>query len=156
MVKKGPFFFGFVLMLKVFFLDVVTKLFVAVQLSEESFVKVTSFLNFDIVGNEGISFGLLQGVGGHSLFIGGILVFLGFLFFQLWRTKSYLLGVSLGCILGGALGNLLDRIRFGAVVDFIDVHFWGWHWWTFNIADVAITIGVLLYILDEFIKKKEV
>ena len=61
--------------------------------------------------------------------------------------------VALGLILGGAIGNIIDRIQYGAVIDFIDVHFFDFHWPAFNIADSAITIGVCFFLLDNFWKK---
>ena len=61
--------------------------------------------------------------------------------------------LALSLILGGAVGNIIDRIRFGAVIDFVDIHFMDFHWPAFNIADSAITIGVALFLLDSFLKK---
>ncbi len=63
-------------------------------------------------------------------------------------AKEGLLAAGLGLVVGGALGNVVDRIRFGAVVDFLDLHWAGWHWPAFNVADAAITLGVALLLLD--------
>ena len=73
----------------------------------------------------------------------------------MWRVHETLLAVALALVIGGAVGNVIDRIRFGAVVDFLDFHVGGWHWPAFNIADSAITIGVILLILDSLKSKPE-
>jgi signal peptidase II len=68
-------------------------------------------------------------------------------------TVSVVTKLALSLILGGAVGNIIDRIRFGAVIDFVDIHFMDFHWPAFNIADSAITIGAALFLLDSFLKK---
>jgi signal peptidase II len=68
----------------------------------------------------------------------------------LWRAQGRLIGAALGLIVGGAIGNIIDRYRFGAVFDFLDFHAFGWHWPAFNVADSAIVIGVGLLLLDGF------
>jgi signal peptidase II len=73
----------------------------------------------------------------------------------MWRVNETLLAVALALVIGGAVGNVIDRIRFGAVVDFLDFHVAGWHWPAFNIADSAITIGVILLILDSLKSRPE-
>ena len=70
---------------------------------------------------------------------------------MLWRNPSRgLLDAGLCLILGGAIGNLIDRIAYGHVIDFLDFHFGGWHFWAFNVADSAISIGAALLIIDSF------
>ena len=107
------------------------------------------FLNWVLVFNTGVSFGLFAG---HSVFLRWIFVTLAivvsfWLAVWLYREKRGPFCVALGCIIGGALSNALDRtLRYG-VVDFIDLHLGGWHWPAFNLADSAITFGVALYIL---------
>jgi signal peptidase II len=71
----------------------------------------------------------------------------------LFVAVSVSIKLALSLILGGAVGNIIDRIRFGAVIDFVDIHFFDFHWPAFNIADSAITIGVALFLLDSFFKK---
>jgi len=73
----------------------------------------------------------------------------------LLRVQSRLLEVGLGLVIGGALGNVIDRLRFQAVVDFIDLHAVGYHWPAFNVADAAVTIGVSLLLLDSFSRRGE-
>ncbi len=106
--------------------------------------------NLVMVWNEGISFGMLQNFGDA-----GPIVLVAFsavivcLFAVLLRLSETLLQVhAYGLIIGGALGNMIDRLRFGAVADFFDVYVGAWHWPAFNIADSAITIGVALILFD--------
>jgi len=111
-------------------------------------------LRLTMVWNEGSSFGFLQ--ARHDLARWGLTAFALVVALALaaWarRADRRLLGVALGLIIGGAVGNAIDRARFGAVVDFIDVSAMGFFPWVFNVADAAITIGVLLMLLDSFRK----
>ncbi|WP_296488460.1 signal peptidase II [Phenylobacterium sp.] len=109
-------------------------------------------LRFTMVWNEGVSFGFLQ--ARHDLVRWGLTLFALAVALALaaWARKAdrRLLGVSLGLIIGGAVGNAIDRARFGAVADFIDVSALGFFPWVFNVADSAITIGVILMLADSF------
>ena len=71
------------------------------------------------------------------------------------RADRRLIGVAIGLIVGGALGNLVDRVRYGAVADFLDVHAWGYHWPAFNAADSAITVGAVTLVLDSLFVRPE-
>lgn len=117
-------------------------------------VEVLGPLRLTMVWNEGVSFGFLQ--ARHDLVRWGLTAFalLVALALSAWARKAdrRLLGVSLGLIIGGAVGNAIDRARFGAVADFIDVSALGFFPWVFNIADSAITIGVILMLADSFRK----
>ena len=73
----------------------------------------------------------------------------------LWKAENKLSAISLGLVIGGALGNVIDRIRFGAVIDFLDFHFFGFHWPAFNIADAAIFIGVALLLFETIMEPKQ-
>jgi lipoprotein signal peptidase len=64
------------------------------------------------------------------------------------RAENRATALALGAVVGGAVGNVIDRVRFGAVADFLDAHAWGWHWYVFNVADAAIVIGVLTLVAD--------
>jgi len=103
------------------------------------------FLRFSYVRNTGVAFGLLPGGGIRLSWVS--LVALAAVLWLAFRPTSrrWTHAVSLGLILGGALGNLFDRLRYGSVVDFIDVGVGGLRWWVFNLADAAITVGVLLW-----------
>jgi signal peptidase II len=117
-------------------------------------------LNLTMVWNRGVTFGLLNGLGswGHVLLAGIALAVVVALGFWLRRAESRLVAVAIGAIAGGAIGNVIDRVRFGAVVDFIHAHVatpWGdYSWYVFNIADAAIVCGVAALILDSQLSKR--
>ena len=116
-------------------------------------VAITSFFNLVLVYNKGAAFSFLSDAGGwqRAFFIGitGVaIVVLSWLIAKHENEKLFRWGLTL--ILGGAIGNLIDRVAYGHVVDFLDFHFAGWHFWAFNVADSAITIGAVLLILDSF------
>lgn len=121
-------------------------------------IEVLPFFNIVMVWNQGISFGLFNQAGDYgplilTLISGGIA-----LAFLVWLMRCARLGTALALILiiGGAVGNIVDRLRFGAVVDFLDFHVLGWHWPAFNVADSAITIGIALLLVDSlFFEPKE-
>jgi signal peptidase II len=77
------------------------------------------------------------------------------LLWWLGRVETRLAALSIGLVLGGAVGNVVDRLRFGAVFDFLDVHAWGWHWPAFNLADSAISVGVVLLLLESLSGARE-
>ncbi|WP_137181074.1 signal peptidase II [Roseomonas sp. AR75] len=107
---------------------------------------------FDLtmVWNRGVTFGLLAGDAAWTqIALGALaLVIAGFLLRWMARAENRATALALGAVVGGAIGNVIDRIRFGAVVDFLDAHAWGWHWYVFNVADAAIVLGVLTLVAD--------
>ncbi|MBI3514308.1 MAG: signal peptidase II [Proteobacteria bacterium] len=111
---------------------------------------VTGFFDLVPVWNKGVSFGMLSGHDGWGAWLlGGVaLAVAAGLAVWLARAERGLLAGGLGLVIGGALGNVIDRGRFGAVFDFLDFHVAGWHWPAFNLADSAITVGVGLLLLD--------
>jgi len=116
---------------------------------------VTSFFNLVRVHNAGAAFSFLANAGGwQRWFFTGIGIAAAI--FIVWMLKSHpgqkLFSFALACILGGAVGNVIDRTLYGYVVDFLDFHYAGWHFPTFNIADSAITIGAVCLILDEILR----
>ena len=115
---------------------------------------VTSFFRFALAFNTGAAFSFLADAGGwqNLFFIGVAVVVSGIILFMFRKlgTKDMQLAVALMLVLGGAIGNVIDRVRFGYVVDFIDVYYRHWHWPTFNIADSAISIGAVLLVFDAF------
>ncbi len=115
-------------------------------------ITVTPFFNLVMVWNRGISFGMFQN-GEHSPLIFSIIAILVSIGFAWWLryTDRLLPALAIGAIIGGALGNTIDRLRFGAVADFFDVHVAGYHWPAFNIADSAVVIGAIMLIIDSFI-----
>jgi signal peptidase II len=118
---------------------------------------VTSFFNVVRVHNTGAAFSFLAGASGWQrwFFIGlGLTatLFMTWLIYQHHAQRMFSLALSL--IMGGALGNVIDRMLHGYVVDFIQVHGWGWYFPSFNVADSAISIGAVLLILDELLRVK--
>ena len=122
----------------------------AILMLLEDPIAVTPFLNLVVVWNRGVSFGMFDTAGalGPWLLSGLALAVVAALVFWLGRIEHSLAGAALGLIIGGALGNVIDRVRFGAVVDFLDFHAYGYHWPAFNVADSAICVGAALLLLD--------
>ena len=116
---------------------------------------VTSFFNIVRVHNSGAAFSFLANAGGwQRWFFTGIGIAAAI--FIVWMLKSHpgqkLFSFALACILGGAIGNVIDRTLYGYVVDFLDFHYSGWHFPAFNVADAAISIGAVCLILDEILR----
>lgn len=117
---------------------------------ERGTLPVLPVLNLTMVWNRGVTFGLLDAAGAWAapLLVLGALAIVAALGVWLWRAERWPVAVALGAIAGGAVGNVIDRLRFGAVVDFIHAHAFGWSWYVFNVADAAIVCGVAVLILD--------
>ena len=113
-------------------------------------IALTPFLDLVLVYNRGVSFGVFGGAPDWMPWVltGFALAIAVGLGIWLRRAGDRWLAASIGLVIGGAVGNIVDRLRFGAVVDFIDVHVAGWHWPAFNVADSAITVGVAVLLLD--------
>ena len=116
---------------------------------------VSSFFNIVRVHNEGAAFSFLATAGGwQRWFFTGLGV--AATFFMVWMLKKYpgqkLFGLAIACILGGAIGNVIDRVLYGYVVDFLDFHYAGIHFPAFNVADCGISVGAALLILDEVLR----
>ena len=120
-------------------------------------IEIAPFFNLVMGWNYGISFGLLNSMPEISVWILPFLVFLitSGLIIWLYFIDQNSQAIGLGFIIGGAIGNLIDRLHFGAVVDFLDFHAWGFHWPAFNIADSAITIGAIMLVLDSLFESKK-
>ena len=143
----------FFLIILVFFLDRYSKTFILSNLNE-NLIYINDFINFDLIWNTGIGFGFLS--SSSSLIYNTISVLVGIIvivliYISLKSDKFDKTAFSL--IIGGALGNFYDRIFFNAVPDFIDIHYGNFHWFTFNIADIFITIGVICFITKGFFVK---
>jgi len=138
--------------------DQITKWFVLDGMGDvHKTVPVTSFLNIVLVWNKGITFGVLSQSSQEIIpyiLVAVAVVILGLLGRWLIRTTSAAVAIALGGIMGGAIGNVVDRIRYGAVVDFLDFHFAGHHWYAFNVADAAIVTGVALLLIDGMVRGK--
>ena len=133
-------------------LDQLTKIIAKNSLFEGVSQPVTNFLNWTLVYNSGAAFSFLAQAGGwQRWFFTCVGIIAALIMIWLIRKNSHqtIFSLALSLVLSGAIGNVIDRIIYGAVVDFVDVHYMGWHWPAFNIADSAITIGVILLIVDE-------
>ena len=115
-----------------------------------------SFLNLTLIWNTGMAFGLFESESNTYHFISALIfVVIGFLIIWLCKSKIFIEKIALSVVIGGALGNLFDRIKFNAVPDFIDLHYRDFHWFVFNVSDIVITIGIILLLLSDILKKNE-
>jgi len=143
---------GLAMALVVLGLDQLSKYWLLIWLANKGgWIKLTGFFNLVTVWNRGISFGFFQSgeIGRWLLVSFSSLVCLG-LGIWLWRQTRPWPVLALAMVIGGALGNIIDRILRGAVADFFDFHVMGYHWPAFNFADSAITIGVGMLLYDSF------
>jgi len=122
---------------------------------DQTIIEINKYLNFIPVWNKGISFGMLSDLMNINFFMVIVTITIS-LFLVLWflRTTNKNLSISLAFIVSGAIGNLIDRLNYKAVVDFIDIHIGNLHWPTFNLADSYITIGAFIYIHTIFTSQK--
>jgi signal peptidase II len=119
--------------------------------------ELTSFFNLVLTHNRGVSFGMFStGTDtGKWVLIGVALIITGFLIRWLFQSSSLFNVIALGLIIGGAMGNVIDRFLVGAVVDFLDFHAFGHHWPAFNVADAAIFVGAISLVFESFLSKEE-
>ena len=141
----------------IFFLDRISKIYILdfFEKNQIQEIAIFNFLNFYLIWNEGIAFGLLNFDSEkfyNIVTIIIILISLIVLFYAL-KIKNYS-GYFFSLIFGGALGNLYDRIYFSAVPDFIDLHIGNYHWFIFNVADIFISVGIICLIFDELFFNK--
>jgi len=143
----------------IFLIDRISKFYI-INLSQKNFdneLFISTYLNIVLIWNDGIAFGLLSSKENYlyNLISLIIIIIILILFYLIYKSKNFK-KFSYILVTGGALGNVFDRILYKSVPDFIDVHFNGFHWFIFNIADIFITIGVICLIYDEiFIEKTE-
>jgi signal peptidase II len=132
-------------------LDQLTKYAVSATLAPREAIEVTSFFNLVLAHNRGAAFSFLAGASGwqREFFIGIAVIASVWIVWLLRRyPRETLFCTALALVLGGAIGNVIDRVALGAVVDFLDFHAYGYHWPAFNVADSAITCGAVLLIWD--------
>ncbi len=131
--------------------DQLTKLWVLSVFEPYEVLPVLPVFNLTLVFNPGAAFSFLSDAGGWQRMFFIVLTSLIAIGLVIWlmrlRRGERLTGIALGMILGGALGNLIDRVRLGKVVDFLDFYWREWHWPAFNVADSAITVGVVIMLL---------
>lgn len=138
-------------------LDQASKSWVLTSIPPGGGYVVTDFFNLVLVFNRGAAFSFLSGAGGwqHWLFLTlAIMISVWILLMLRKHAAERLQPAALALILGGAIGNAVDRVTHGAVVDFLDFHYAGWHFWAFNLADSAISLGVALLLLHQLTHKE--
>ena len=150
MLKKNIFYFFFILF--IFILDRISKLWIIsiFNLENNLEIKISSFINLNLIWNKGIAFGLFS-YGEkfeYNLLTCLIIIIIAIVFWMIIKTKGY---EKFGFLMipGGALGNIFDRLYYSAVPDFIDIYYKNFHWFVFNVADIFITVGVLMLIINE-------
>lgn len=148
-----------VLSIFIIWMDQWTKLMASQNLELYAPVPVTSFLNWTLMHNEGIAFSILADQSGWQRWFIAIVSIIIVLWLLVWlfknRRDQWLINLSLVLVIGGAVGNIWDRIQLGYVVDFIQVYYKDFYWPAFNIADSAISIGAVLLLIDAFTSKNE-
>ena len=155
MSKSAPWFAGAA---AIVLADQLTKWLVLARFAPGERLELTSFFNLVLVYNKGAAFSFLSDAPGWQtpLLVGFAVVAMGVVAYLLVRSpQRFIVSAGLALILGGALGNVIDRLRFGQVVDFLDFHAAGWHWPAFNVADSAITAGAGILILEGFLHRQE-
>ncbi|MBI4682705.1 MAG: signal peptidase II [Nitrospirae bacterium] len=138
----------------IIFLDYLTKKIIVAKIMLYESINVLPFLNIVHVQNRGAAFSILSNMG-NKYFIGIYVIAIIAIVIYLSRLTKGLELIALSLILGGAVGNLIDRILIGKVTDFIDVFVGRWHWPAFNVADSALTIGIVLFLLANIKQEKE-
>ena len=146
--------FIFLIILFCVLLDRYTKNEVIINFSENVFF-INNFINIDLIWNTGIGFGFLSTESSLiynlvSALVGAVIVILCYFTIISEVTDKLIYAI----IIGGAIGNFYDRLIFNAVPDFIDLHYDRYHWFTFNVADIFITLGIIIFLINEFLKNK--
>ena len=150
--KLKNFFLNFIILITIFLIDRISKFYVLKLAEVEGSVDIyiTPYLNLFLIWNKGVAFGLFEANG--SMIYNAITVMIAFIviviLFMMWKNDN-IQRYFLALVAGGALGNFYDRVVYTAVPDFIDLHFHGFHWFVFNVADIFISIGVFCLIFVE-------
>tara|TARA_B100001059_G_scaffold236277_1_gene285889 strand:- start:2569 stop:3075 length:507 start_codon:yes stop_codon:yes gene_type:complete len=151
--KENIFYFTIIII--IFFLDRVSKLNIINRFNENTYY-INDFINFDLIWNIGIGFGFFSTDSNIvynfiSLVIALVIIFLIYIFILSETLDKVIYAV----ILGGAFGNFYDRLVYKAVPDFIDLHYNNFHWFTFNLADIFITIGIIFFVIKNLLTKEK-
>jgi signal peptidase II len=141
--------------LLIFFLDRYAKIKIINNFSDDIYY-INNFINLNLIWNSGIGFGLLNFDSSLiynliSFLIGSVIIFLFYYSITLKKTEKLIFSI----IIGGALGNFYDRLSYNGVPDFIDLHYGNFHWFTFNVADIFISIAILAFIINGFFAKTD-
>ena len=146
----------FFIVILIFSLDRISKIQIIENQLNNSRLYVNDFINFDLIWNTGIGFGILSTntsliYNTITSIIGGVIIFIIYLIIQ----SKFIDKILFLLVAGGAAGSFYDRLAYYAVPDFIDVHYQNFHWFTFNIADIFISIGIIILIIKDFFFKNE-
>ena len=147
---------SFVLILTIFLLDRVSKIIIInlKNLYGVDNYSLTSFLNFELIWNDGIAFGMLSfNDQVYYNIITSIIILITLVVFLVMINSSGIQKYGFMMVFGGSIGNIFDRLYYSSVPDFIDIHFNNFHWFIFNVADIFISVGVFILIFSEFKKK---
>ena len=158
-IRLKKFSISLLILVTVFIIDRLTKLYILnlAEVKNSVDIYVTSYLNLYLMWNKGIAFGLFS--MNESIVYNFITIIIAIIiliiFIMMWKNDN-IQRFFLALVAGGALGNFYDRIVYTAVPDFIDIHFQGFHWFVFNVADIFITIGVFCLILVELFNNNKI
>ena len=142
---------GLLIALDVVFVDQVSKNLILNILSQNNgIIEVNSFFNLVTAWNTGVSFSMFNNLGGAGVYIlsAFALSVVGFLFYWLQKEEKKIVQIALGMVIGGAIGNVIDRLLIGAVFDFLDFHYGTYHWPAFNVADSFICLGAVIIVWE--------
>ena len=149
--------FNFFLILTIFLIDRVTKILI-INLNQDNKLdnyNLTPFLNFELIWNDGIAFGMLSfNEKTYYNFITLIIIVITIIIFFMMNKAESIQKYGFMMVFGGSLGNIFDRLYYSSVPDFIDFHYNNFHWFIFNVADIFISLGVIILIYSEFLKKE--
>lgn len=150
MPRSRPLLLGLALATTVVILDQLSKWAIMGLMRPPRVIEITPFFNLVVGWNRGVSFGLFNNDSPLNAWILVAVALVIVIVLMIWLSKTDRLRVvvALGLVIGGAIGNVIDRLRFGAVFDFLDFHAFGLHWPAFNVADSAITMGALVLVAD--------
>lgn len=140
-------------------LDQITKIAATANLKMYQPIEIIPFFNLTLAHNTGAAFSFLADAGGWQRWFFTLLAIGVSIFLVLWikklKSEEKIMAISLSLVLGGAIGNLIDRVLYGYVVDFLDFYVGDYHWPAFNIADSAITVGAVLLIIMSFVSERQ-
>jgi signal peptidase II len=153
LTKKENLYFVFLVII-IFILDRLTKNKIIDDLNDSTYF-FNNFINFDLIWNTGIGFGLMSSdssiiYSSTTILIGLIILILSYVFLSFETLDKFIFSI----IIGGAFGNFYDRIFYNAVPDFIDLHYNDLHWFTFNVADIFVSLGLIAFIVRDFFVKR--
>ena len=153
LTKKENLYFVFLAII-IFILDRLTKNKIIDDLNDSTYF-FNNFINFDLIWNTGIGFGLMSSdssiiYSSTTILIGLIILILSYVFLSFENLDKFIFSI----IIGGAFGNFYDRIFYNAVPDFIDLHYNDLHWFTFNVADIFVSLGLIAFIVRDFFVKR--